>query len=175
MPQEIERKYLVRLEHWKPTAAGVLYRQGYLSSVKERVVRVRIAGEQAYLTIKGLMRGVTRLEFEYAIPVSDAAICSICLKAGGGGRGEPVGRGGTVTRETPSPLTIADERLEAPLRRFIAMQRYVRSWNTSRHGADIVSVRLQHSSRLAYRQRPRAAGLALSDVGGEAPVLVADE
>ena len=43
MPQEIERKYLVRLEHWKPTTAGVLYRQGYLSSVKERVVRVRIA------------------------------------------------------------------------------------------------------------------------------------
>ena len=73
MPQEIERKYLVRLEHWKPTTAGVLYRQGYLSSVKERVVRVRIAGEQAYLTIKGLMRGVTRLEFEYAIPVPDAA------------------------------------------------------------------------------------------------------
>ena len=73
MPQEIERKYLVWLEHWKPTAAGVLYRQGYLSSVKERVVRVRIAGEQAHLTIKGLMRGVTRLEFEYAIPVSDAA------------------------------------------------------------------------------------------------------
>ena len=73
MPQEIEYKYLVRLEDWKPTTAGVLYRQGYLSSIKERVVRVRIAGEQAYLTIKGLMRGVTRLEFEYAIPVPDAA------------------------------------------------------------------------------------------------------
>jgi adenylate cyclase len=73
MPQEIERKYLVRLEDWKPTTAGVLYRQGYLSSVKERVVRVRVAGEQGYLTIKGLMRGVTRLEFEYAIPVPDAA------------------------------------------------------------------------------------------------------
>ena len=73
MPQEIERKYLVRLQHWKPTTAGVLYRQGYLSSVKERVVRVRIAEEQAYLTVKSLMRGVTRLEFEYAIPVSDAA------------------------------------------------------------------------------------------------------
>ena len=68
MPQD-----LVRLEHWKPTAAGVLYREGYLSSVKERVVRVRIAGERAHLTIKGLMRGVTRLEFEYAIPVPDAA------------------------------------------------------------------------------------------------------
>jgi adenylate cyclase len=51
----------------------VLYRQGYLSSVKERVVRVRTAEEQAYLTIKGLMRGITRLEFEYVIPVSDAA------------------------------------------------------------------------------------------------------
>ena len=51
----------------------MLYRQGYLSSVKERVVRVRVAGEQGYLTINGLMRGVTRLEFEYAIPVPDAA------------------------------------------------------------------------------------------------------
>ena len=73
MPQEIEHKYLVRLEDWNPTTAGVLYRQGYLSSVKERVVRVRIAEEQAYLTIKGRMRGITRLEFEYLIPVSDAA------------------------------------------------------------------------------------------------------
>jgi adenylate cyclase len=73
MPQEIEHKYLVRIEDWKPTTAGVLYRQGYLSSVKELVVRVRIAGEQAFLTVKGLTRGVTRLEFEYAIPVSDAA------------------------------------------------------------------------------------------------------
>ena len=76
MPQEIEHKYLVRLEDWKPTTAGALYWQGYLSSVKERVVRVRIAEEQAYLTIKGLMRGITRLEFEYAIPVSDAATIS---------------------------------------------------------------------------------------------------
>jgi hypothetical protein len=41
VPQEIEHKYLVRLKDWKPTIAGVLYRQGYLSSVEERVVRVR--------------------------------------------------------------------------------------------------------------------------------------
>ena len=79
MPREIEHKYLVRLEDWKPTTAGVHYRQGYLSSVRERVVRVRIAGEQACLTqacltIKGVTRGVTRLEFEYAIPLPDAAI-----------------------------------------------------------------------------------------------------
>ena len=46
MPQEIEHKYLVRLEDWNPTTAGVLYRQGYLSSVKERVVRVRSPGSR---------------------------------------------------------------------------------------------------------------------------------
>jgi adenylate cyclase len=73
MPQEIEHKYLVRLDMWKPPESGVLYRQGYLSSAEGRVVRVRIAGEQAFLTIKGPVRGITRLEFEYAIPVADAA------------------------------------------------------------------------------------------------------
>ena len=73
MPQEIEHKYLVRLDVWKPPDSGVPYRQGYLSSAKERVVRVRIAGEQAFLTIKGPAHGITRLEFEYAIPIADAA------------------------------------------------------------------------------------------------------
>ena len=43
------------------------------SSVKERTVRVRIAGEKAFLTIKGLNKGVTRTEFEYPVPVDDAA------------------------------------------------------------------------------------------------------
>lgn len=74
MPHEIEHKYLVRKDAWKPSAPGVLYRQGYLSSVKERVVRVRIAGDKGYLTVKGLTTGVTRLEFEYAIPLADASI-----------------------------------------------------------------------------------------------------
>jgi len=73
MPREIERKYLVQKDAWKPSTPGVLYRQGYLSSVKERVVRVRVAGDNAYLTVKGLSTGVTRLEFEYPIPVDDAA------------------------------------------------------------------------------------------------------
>lgn len=73
MPQEIEHKYLVRLDVWKPTESGVLFRQGYLSTAEQRVVRVRIAGERAYLTIKGSAHGITRPEFEYAIPVADAA------------------------------------------------------------------------------------------------------
>jgi adenylate cyclase len=74
MPSEIEHKYLVRREAWKPSTAGVLYRQGYLSSAKERAVRVRIAGDKAFLTVKGLTTGLTRLEFEYPIPITDAAI-----------------------------------------------------------------------------------------------------
>lgn len=74
MATEIERKYLVKRELWHPADAGILYRQGYLSSVKERIVRVRIAGQQGFLTIKGLTTGVRRLEFEYPIPIPDAAI-----------------------------------------------------------------------------------------------------
>ena len=74
MGKEIERKYLVDLAAWKPQGDGVHYKQGYLNSQKERVVRVRIEGTQAKLTIKGPSLGVTRSEFEYAIPVDDAAL-----------------------------------------------------------------------------------------------------
>lgn len=73
MPAEIERKYLVHRSLWIPSTPGVPYRQGYLSSVKERVVRVRIAGDKAFLTVKGPTTGVTRVEFEYLIPLPDAA------------------------------------------------------------------------------------------------------
>jgi adenylate cyclase len=74
MAQEIERKFLVRMDAWRPRSPGTLYRQGYLCSEKERVVRVRIAGEQAMLTIKGVTRGLTRSEFEYPVPVDDAVV-----------------------------------------------------------------------------------------------------
>jgi adenylate cyclase len=73
MANEIEHKFLVRREAWKPSKPGVLYRQGYLSSVKERVVRVRMAGQKAFLTVKGLKTGISRPEFEYEIPMADAA------------------------------------------------------------------------------------------------------
>lgn len=71
MAHEIERKYLVDVARWTPRGPGTLYRQGYLSSQKERVVRVRLAGETGVLTIKGPTSGITRAEFEYPIPLAD--------------------------------------------------------------------------------------------------------
>ena len=79
MGNEIERKYLVDVAAWKPRDAGTLYRQGYLNSQKERVVRIRLEGAKAKLTIKGITVGVTRAEYEYDIPVEDAvAMLAIC-------------------------------------------------------------------------------------------------
>jgi CYTH domain-containing protein len=75
MPIEIERKFLVRREHWHPDRTeGVPYRQGYLSTDPARVVRVRIAGHRAVLTVKGPTSGLSRLELEYAIPVREAVM-----------------------------------------------------------------------------------------------------
>lgn len=72
MAKEIERKFLVLGDAWKRGVAGVSYRQGYLSTVKERTVRVRTVGGKGFLTIKGVTVGVTRSEFEYTIPTADA-------------------------------------------------------------------------------------------------------
>ena len=69
---EIERKFLVDKTLWKPENDGVSIRQGYLSSDPEKVVRVRLAGEKAFLTIKGRSEGIRRSEFEYDIPLTDA-------------------------------------------------------------------------------------------------------
>ena len=72
MAIEIERKFRVTGTGWR-TADGVRYTQGYLNRDKARTVRVRLAGQHAWLTIKGATSGATRAEFEYAIPVADAA------------------------------------------------------------------------------------------------------
>ena len=72
MGKEIERKFLVKKEEWRPKDKGKLCRQGYLSTAKERIVRVRVKGDKGFLTIKGLTEGLSRLEFEYGIPVKDA-------------------------------------------------------------------------------------------------------
>lgn len=72
MGKEIERKYLVKNNDWKKEAKATSYRQGYLSTVKERTVRVRTIAEKGFLTIKGITIGATRAEYEYEIPASDA-------------------------------------------------------------------------------------------------------
>jgi adenylate cyclase len=78
MASEIERKFRVTAE-WRPRDAGTLIVQGYLSSVPERVVRVRRAGDTAKLTVKGKTTGITRAEFEYEIPVADVdALLALC-------------------------------------------------------------------------------------------------
>jgi adenylate cyclase len=71
MAVEIERKFLVRGDEWRQ-AKPVRISQGYLNRDKDRTVRVRIAGNLAYLTVKGRTRGISRSEFEYAIPIADA-------------------------------------------------------------------------------------------------------
>lgn len=78
MGVEIERKFLVRGEAWRQ-GTGERMVQGYLSRDKARTVRVRVAGEAAFLTIKGVSVGATRAEFEYPIPVADAlALLALC-------------------------------------------------------------------------------------------------
>lgn len=72
MAVEIERKYLVRGEEWRGLAAPVKYAQGYLVSDEGRTVRVRIAGDSGFLTIKGKSEGMSRKEFEYPVPLKDA-------------------------------------------------------------------------------------------------------
>ncbi|MGK5080860.1 CYTH domain-containing protein [Janthinobacterium sp. HLX7-2] len=69
---EIERKFLLAGDAWRTLGQPVLLRQGYLSSARERVVRVRIEGGQAMLTIKGANVGASRGEWEYPIPLADA-------------------------------------------------------------------------------------------------------
>jgi CYTH domain-containing protein len=72
MATEIERKFLVKGDSWRSLGTRKVYRQGYISTVNGITVRVRIAGENGYLTIKGKTKGMTREEFEYPIPVEDA-------------------------------------------------------------------------------------------------------
>lgn len=72
MGKEIERKFLVKGDSWRGQAHGKRYRQGYLSTVKERTVRIRTVGEEGFITIKGITIGASRPEYEYEIPLKDA-------------------------------------------------------------------------------------------------------
>lgn len=80
MAKEIEHKYIVTSDEYLRMASGSIeIAQGYLSREAERTVRVRVAGERGYLTVKGLTSGDTRDEYEYEIPVADArAMLGMC-------------------------------------------------------------------------------------------------
>lgn len=70
---EIERRFLLKNDAWKAVAGTpCLMSQGYLSVEKERIIRLRIIGNRAWLTLKGYISDVSRSEFEYEIPVADA-------------------------------------------------------------------------------------------------------
>ena len=74
MAQEIERKYLVDGDFKKEAYDAIRITQGYLSSMPQRVVRVRVKGDKGYITIKGEAdtSGVSRFEWEKEIPLEEA-------------------------------------------------------------------------------------------------------
>ncbi len=83
MPREIEHKFLVRSEQWDPgDVTPIPIVQGYLSTDAERVVRIRMAGDEGYVTIKGRNTGIARPEFEYRIPAGEAGeiLDGLCLR-----------------------------------------------------------------------------------------------
>jgi adenylate cyclase len=81
MAQEIERKFLVKGEFKKFAAKQTRITQGYLSSIPERTVRVRVKGEKGFITIKGIgnAAGASRYEWEKEIPVAEVnELLKIC-------------------------------------------------------------------------------------------------
>lgn len=81
MAREIERKFLVSGEFQAQAIRQTRIVQGYLSSVPERTVRVRIKGARGYLTIKGIgnASGAARFEWEWEIPADEAEqLLAIC-------------------------------------------------------------------------------------------------
>ncbi len=80
MADEIERKFLASSDAWRDGPPGVRICQGYLTRDPKRSVRVRLADEKAFLTIKSETSGISRQEFEYAIPPDDArTLLDLCL------------------------------------------------------------------------------------------------
>lgn len=81
MSIEIERKYRVVADGYR-AGHSVHIMQGYICSSGDKVVRVRIADNMAFLTIKDATVGFARHEFEYPIPVEDAKLMleSICIQ-----------------------------------------------------------------------------------------------
>lgn len=80
MATEIERKFLVADDSWRDGSSGVRIAQGYLTRDGNSTVRVRIGGEKAWITVKSRSQGISRLEFEYQVPLEDASqMLELCL------------------------------------------------------------------------------------------------
>lgn len=79
---EIERKFLIANDGWKKHVSNsTVIKQGYLNSTPERTVRIRVRGENGFMTIKGKNDNLTRKEFEYTIPLQEAnELLSLCEK-----------------------------------------------------------------------------------------------
>jgi len=82
MPLEIERKFLVIDQSYQKNALREIFRQGYLSLEPARIVRVRLTKQAGYLTIKSTTSSLTRLEYEYQIPTTEATelLNKLCLQ-----------------------------------------------------------------------------------------------
>lgn len=81
MAQEIERKFLVKGDFKSEAFKSTRITQGYLSSVPERTVRVRVKGDKGFITIKGIGNesGASRFEWEKEIPVDEVRdLLKIC-------------------------------------------------------------------------------------------------
>lgn len=73
MATEIERKFLLKNDSWRTEAnEGSMIRQGYLAGTGKSSIRVRVSGEKANINIKSATLDVTRQEYEYTIPLSEA-------------------------------------------------------------------------------------------------------
>jgi len=80
MAKEIERKFLIKEKKIDLTEySTVEIEQGYLTDYMEPCVRIRIADDKGFLTIKGRTHGTARDEYEYEVPLEDAqAIMNMC-------------------------------------------------------------------------------------------------
>lgn len=79
MPIEIERKFLLKNDSWKNSKnhenlilSSDEYKQGYMLTDSNKTIRVRIAGDKGFITIKGKTIGSSRSEYEYEIPINEA-------------------------------------------------------------------------------------------------------
>ncbi len=82
MAYEIERKFLVTDQSWRAEVSdSVLMLQAYIYSDRQNAVRVRTAGERAWLTVKSALTHLKRAEYEYEVPLADAnEMLNLCTR-----------------------------------------------------------------------------------------------